>query len=211
MSLKKRTTAPERGNKYYKHTSAGGLNECILIKGGEAIPNCVGYAWGRAYEMTGKRPKLSKSNAENWWGNTGDGYKRGQTPKVGAVICWSKGKAGVSSDGAGHVAIVEDVYSDGSILTSNSAYGGVRFYCQRLDKGYKLNGYKFQGFIYVTGDNKSGSSNKSSGNTTTYKAGKEYTLRTDVNVRAGAGTNYRIKRVSELTSDGKNKLLRVRT
>ena len=32
MSLKKRTTAPERGNKYYKHTSAGGLNECILIK-----------------------------------------------------------------------------------------------------------------------------------------------------------------------------------
>ena len=36
-----------------------------------------------------------------------------------------------------------------------------------------------------------------------YKAGKTYTLQDAVNVRAGAGTNYGIKKVSQLTADGK--------
>ena len=36
-----------------------------------------------------------------------------------------------------------------------------------------------------------------------YAVGKVYTLRGNMNVRAGAGTNQRIKKVSELTADGK--------
>ena len=68
MSYEARTTAPSENNKYYKHTSAGGVNECIHIKDGSVLPNCVGYAWGRFYEISGKKPKLSKSNAENWYG-----------------------------------------------------------------------------------------------------------------------------------------------
>lgn len=149
MEYTKRTTAPGTDNKYYKHVNYGGLNSCIHIKNGSCLPNCVGYAWGRWYELLGSKPKLSRGNAENWY-SYNDGYKRGSKPKIGAVICWRKGKAGVSSDGAGHVAIVEEVYSDGSILTSNSAYGGTRFYTKKLyGPNYSIgSAYTFQGFIY---------------------------------------------------------------
>src|SRR5699024_3402543 len=93
MAFTERLTAPATDDKYWIQTAYGGLNECIHIRGGSVLPNCVGYAWGRVYEITGKRPTLSKNNAENWWGYTADGYARGQTPKLGAVLCWAKGKA----------------------------------------------------------------------------------------------------------------------
>ncbi len=140
-----RTTAPSYTDQNWIHYTRNGYNYCIKISGGSCLPNCVGYAWGRWRELLGKYHKLSRGNAENWWGNTGDGYKRGQTPKVGAVCCW-EGKG----DRAGHVAIVEKVNSDGSILTSNSAYGGTRFYMLTIKKPYGLGYYyPFQGFIYL--------------------------------------------------------------
>jgi CHAP domain. len=57
------------------------------------MTNCVGYVWSRFFEIVGSRQKLAKGNAENMY-NGKDGYKRGQTPKLGAVACWRKGKAG---------------------------------------------------------------------------------------------------------------------
>lgn len=149
---KVRLSAPTTDNKYYIHTSAGGYNSCIHIKNGSVLPNCVGYAWGRWYELLGFKPKLSRGNAEDWWGYK-DGYSRGQTPKLGAVICWRKGKTGTSKDGAGHVAIVEQINSDGSIVTSNSGYSGTRFYKQTLKPPYNIgSAYTFQGFIYLPVD-----------------------------------------------------------
>lgn len=146
-----RLSAPSKTDKHWIHTSNGGLNSCIEIKNsGSCLPNCVGYAWGRFYEILGSKPKLSRGNAENWY-NYKDGYKRGKTPKLGAVICWSKGKAGVASDGAGHVAIVEQIKSNGDIVTSNSGYSGTRFWTQTFKKSnnYYVGGkYTFQGFIY---------------------------------------------------------------
>ena len=148
MKYTKRTTAPSSDDKHYRHVNYGGLNSCIHIKNGSCLPNCVGYAWGRFYEITGTKPKLSRGNAEDWYGRN-DGYKRGSKPKVGAVICWRKGKAGNSSDGAGHVAIVEEVYDDGSFLTSNSGYNSTRFYMKKIGADCKLSSkYTFQGFIY---------------------------------------------------------------
>lgn len=149
MSFTPRTTAPATTDKYWIHTSKGGLNSCILIKGNSCIPNCVGYAWGRAYEILGTRPKLSKSNAEDWYGYKADGYKRGSVPKVGAIACWSKGKVGVASDGAGHVAPVEEVKADGSIVVSESGYNAYRFRTRTIKAPYLIAGYKFQGFIYL--------------------------------------------------------------
>lgn len=143
-----RLTAPSTTDKHWLHTSAGGLNSCIYIAGGSVLPNCVGYAWGRFYEILGSAPKLSRRNAEDWYGYTADGYERGQTPKLGAVICWAKGKTAYGTDGAGHVAIVEQVNADGSIVTSNSGYGGKRFWTQTHKKPYAMSGYTFQGFIY---------------------------------------------------------------
>lgn len=147
MSFEPRLTAPTAANKYWVHTSCGGRNACIKVTGSSCIPNCVGYAWGRFYEISGVKPKLSRGNAEMWFGYD-DGYERGKTPKEGAVICWRKGKIG-AGDGAGHVAIVEKVYNDGSILISESGYNSFRFRTQRLRKPYSIGGtYVFQGFIY---------------------------------------------------------------
>lgn len=135
-----RLDAPAKDNKYY-------YKDNIFYTSGYGMPNCTAYAWGRFYELTGKKPKLSTANAERWY-DKDDGYKRGKTPKLGAVACWKQGIVGNSSDGAGHVAIVEKIYDDGAILTSNSAWKGTNFYLKKISKGFNLNGYDFQGFIY---------------------------------------------------------------
>ena len=154
MAYVARLKEPSTDNRYWIKTTKGGLNECILIKGNSCLPNCVGYAWGRWYELLGKKPKLSKGNAENWY-NYNDGYKRGKTPKLGAVICWRKGKAGNANDGAGHVAIVEQINADGSIVASESNYGGSRFNVRKLSKTFYLGkSYTFQGFIYLPEEEK---------------------------------------------------------
>jgi surface antigen len=145
---KPRTKAPSTTDKNYIHHSEGGYNYCIEIAKGSCLPNCVGYAWGRWRELLGKHHNLSRGNAENWYGYTSDGYKRGQTPKLGAVVCWRKGKVGVESDGAGHVGIVEEINKD-NIVVSMSAYGGTRWFTRAFPIGsYNYNSFVFQGFIY---------------------------------------------------------------
>lgn len=147
--FKRRTKAPDETNKYYIKTTYNGYNKCIVIDRltGSVLPNCTGYAWGRFMECQKNVHdcNLSRGNAENWYPNTSDGYQRGQTPKLGAVICWS------DSAGEGHVAIVEKIYDNGDIDTSNSAYGGSYYYNKKLKKSndyYMGKTYKFQGFIY---------------------------------------------------------------
>lgn len=181
-----RTTAPNATDKHWLHTSKGGLNECIHISGDSVLPNCVGYAWGRFYELTGEKPRLSKGNAEDWYGNTSDGYKRSATPQLGAVACWRKGQVWNSADGCGHVAVVEEIKPNGDIVCSNSAYGGTRFYMKTYSKstGYNDGALTFQGFIlpFFT--------------TANQNAFTPYTVRvkvTDLNIRLGAGTNYPTK------------------
>jgi hypothetical protein len=88
---------------------------------------------------------LSRGQAEWWYGYTMDGYQRGQTPKLGAVICWYSTRSG------GHVAIVEEIKPNGDIVTSNSAYSGSYFYMKTLspkNNYYMGSAYTFQGFIY---------------------------------------------------------------
>lgn len=139
----KRTTAPATTDPHY-------YSDNPFYQSGYGLPNCTCYAWGRFYELSGSRPSLSLRDAENWFGYS-DGYERGQIPKLGAVICWRRGNTGDDSDGSGHVAIVEEISADGSIVTSNSAWGSTLFYLQTLTKesGYTWNdAYTFQGFIY---------------------------------------------------------------
>lgn len=145
-----RKVAPSTTDKHWIHRTKGGLNECILISGNSCLPNCVGYAWGRAYEILGTRPKLSLANAEDWFGFN-DGYARSKEPSLGSIICWAKGRVGYGGDGAGHVAVVEEIKSNGDIVTSNSGYNSSRFWTQSLTKasGYAMTGYTFQGFIHI--------------------------------------------------------------
>lgn len=135
-----RKTPPEEYNYYYTQGN-------IFHQYGLGLPNCTAYAWGRFYEISGTYPNLSTKDAERWY-DYNDGYERGQTPKLGAVACWRKGSATSDADGSGHVAIVEEIAPDGTINTSNSAYGGSYFYLKTIEPPYTLSGYTFQGFIY---------------------------------------------------------------
>ena len=144
-----RFTTPLINDENWIHQSKGGRNYCLLIKDDSVLPNCVGYAWGRWLELLHDYHKLSRGNAENWY-IAQDGYERGQKPKLGAVACWRKGNIQDGSDGAGHVAIVEDILPNGAIVTSNSAYLGSKFYMRTIKAPYSLGGtYVFQGFIYL--------------------------------------------------------------
>lgn len=140
-----RSSSPVYGDEYWMTTEYGGKNLCIEIKDGFVIPNCVGYAWGRFMEiMGGTQPNLSRGDAKTWYGNTGDGYGRGQEPRLGAVICWGYGEWG-------HVAIVEQINynEDGtvkSIIVSESHYGGGAFNTREISASGNFGGA--QGFIY---------------------------------------------------------------
>ncbi len=141
-----RTSAPTEDNAYYYANNP-------FYTAGYGLPNCTCYAWGRFWEIMGgdTKPSLSLRNAENWYGNTSDGYTRGNTPKLGAVICWSVGEVGNGDDGAGHVEVVEQINADGTIVTSGSGYDSFLFRRKtRSDDGNWGGGssYTFQGFIY---------------------------------------------------------------
>ena len=143
MKFIKRVTAPDDKNLNYIKTTYGGYNKCILINSlnGQVIPNCVGYAWGRFIEEQGlKDCDLSRGDAKNWYPHS-DKYKRGNTPKLGAVICFT-------NSGKGHVAIVEEIYSDKSILISESGYNAYYFKTEILKYPYKKGSNTLQGFIY---------------------------------------------------------------
>ena len=198
-----RNIAPSVTDKDFIHYSEEGNNFCIVIddKTGSCLPNCVGYAWGRWLEIMKGTHKLSRGNAEDWYANTADGYERGQKPKVGAVICWRKGKLWDESDGCGHVAIVEKVKSNGDIVTSESAYGGERWRTRTYTKksGYYLApGYEFQGFIYIP---------------VTFKVEKKvynpgiYTVTSPtLVVHSGAGKHYRKKKWKELSENARQQI-----
>lgn len=196
--FKKRLTQPDKSNKYYN------TNINPFVSAGYGIfqnnGNCTAYAYGRFYELIGTKPTLSTGNAENWYGKN-DGYKRGSTPKLGAVICWRKGQAGKSSDGAGHVGIVEEIFDNGDITISNSGWKQFIFKTKKITKasGYMTglsSSYKFQGFIYPPIEFEAEKPKN------TYTKGNYVTL-TAMKVRTGAGTGYRQKKVKELTPDGK--------
>lgn len=158
-----RLSKPQRKDssyKYYTKSGYGGWNGAILGNRrpwtGCVMSNCVGYAKGRFNEIIGNNncKYLGTGNAATMWYNC-NGLSRGQTPKLGAVACWSGGK-----HGCGHVAIVEKIYKDNSILVSESSWSGFVSGCYywrtyRLYKNvkgrsgnYPLQGYNFQGFIY---------------------------------------------------------------
>lgn len=151
IGYRPRKTAPAYDNPYYLKYGRGGYNRCIVISGNSCLPNCVGYAYGRTLESGGRTDTqiLPTCNAEDWFSVArGKGLKTGSTPKLGAVIVWRSGNFWNSKDGCGHVAVVEEVHADGSILVSQSNYGGTRFFLTTHKPPYNIFGQTFVGFIY---------------------------------------------------------------
>ena len=112
--------------------------------------NCTWYAFGRFAEILGKYPGglCSLGNAVTWYWSTS--YKKGQTPKLGAVAVWGYG--GSKHGNPGHVAIVEEIKSNGDIIVSQSGYSTGGWWESKHTKKshYKMNynNAVFVGFIY---------------------------------------------------------------
>lgn len=162
--MKTRLTQPKK-NKYYIRTVSGGLNGAVAgkptISGANVLCNCVGYANGRFNEIAND-PDLKGvylpfkwqlvCNAENFIESAKkQGLKINSTPIQGGIMVWQKGKTLGGGDGAGHVAVVEEVYNDGTILTSESGWNAWAFKTVRRSN---VNGrwgqneyYKFRGCI----------------------------------------------------------------
>lgn len=146
MKYVPRLTCPSKDNKYY---TSGSYNpfaydyNMFKMNG-----NCTSYAYGRTAELLGRNPVgIPTSNAENWFQDVKK-FNKGKEPKLGSIICWKKGKIHCSSDGAGHVAIVEQINADRSILISESGKKSFLFRTRTLKYPYILNGYQLEGFIY---------------------------------------------------------------
>ena len=158
MAFKPQLTLPEKGNPFYNTKSNGGYSTAIVGKptcaGLNVLSNCSGQTFGRFNEIADdkKMTLLAPVNAEDMWDYAGK-CKKGQTPKLGAVMCWAKGKAGQSSDGCGHVCIVEKIISETEVVTSESGYNNpTPWYSKTRKKGNGNWGqpkeYSFRGFIY---------------------------------------------------------------
>ena len=125
----KRTTKPAN-NKYYIRKANGGYSDAILGKPTDStanvLANCVGYANGRFAEIQnlGYIKYQLVCNAEDFINRAKVfGLTISQKPTLGGIMVWSKGRVGVSSDGAGHVAVVEEIIDSNTVYTSESGYG----------------------------------------------------------------------------------------
>lgn len=108
----RRTTAPEYGNVYYYN---GAYNPFAYNQA--LIGECTWYVWGRAYEILGQRPNISRGHAKDFYTyNLNSGaYPYGNEPKLGAIACFAPNNHAYET---GHVAIVEAVGGDGSVILS---------------------------------------------------------------------------------------------
>lgn len=209
MKYVPRLTCPNSNNKYYisSQYSPYVYNYNMFKIGG----NCTSYAYSRWAELLDKNPKLCPNQAENWW-RYKDGYQRGQTPKLGAIAVWAKGNEYTYKDGSGHVAIVEEILynQDGSIneITfsesgANTSSGSVKnnylFRTQKMKPPYsKGETYKFLGFIYLPIEFE----NEIKVELKEYTTGNYITLE-DMNIRNGAGYKYQIKKVKDMSINGR--------
>lgn len=129
------------GNPYW-------YSENPFWQAGFGLPNCTCYCWGRWYEIQGVPPELPLGDANTWFPRAVDmGKKTGSTPQLGAIIC-------TYYPIGGHVAIVEVINDDGSIVVSNSGYGSAYFWTETLYPpsyvpSWAPGGAYVQGFIYL--------------------------------------------------------------
>ena len=174
MKFIPRTTAPSKNDENYYS------NKNEYYKNGYGMPNCTAYAYGRVLELLGYIPSgLYYGDAENWYDGTKN-LEKGQTPKLGAIACYRSGKTHNSSDGAGHVAIVEKI-DDDTFECSNSARKGTNFY---MTKGYDTKNNKtFQGFIYLPVEFEEDKENEET--TTNIKVGDKVKVLNPINYDTG--------------------------
>ena len=127
--------------------------------------NCTWYAYGRYAEVRNGFANLPLGNAGTWYDNAtafprGD-FSQGALPQLGAIVCFKS----LSGTRPGHITVVEQINSDGSIIVSQSGYQSpvttnTHFWTARVypsnqyrESWYTAGGrdYYCQGFIYQYG------------------------------------------------------------
>jgi surface antigen len=104
--------------------------------------NCTWYANGRLRELGYSAASLSKllGNAEQWANQArAAGIPVGKTPQVGAIAQWDRN----------HVAVVEQVNNDGTIVISESSYSPVAGPIDFLYKQRTIAASDPSNYIYV--------------------------------------------------------------
>lgn len=147
MKFTPRTSVPSESDYHYTSDNIYEQSNYGMFPEG----NCPAYAWGRLYEITETKYPQLHGNAEQWWtaaDNTP--LTKGQIPKLGAIAVWKQGDPTTGTDGAGHVAVVEAIYDDGSWLASMSGYKHYVFKTTVIgpDNAYGAGDMDFLGFIY---------------------------------------------------------------
>jgi hypothetical protein len=77
---------------------------------------------------------LSFGNGVDYWSGSSSSWTRSQNPSLGAVLCYSE-KPGTGQT-YGHVAIVEQVIDNDTVVVSESNYGGARFAVETCYRAY---------------------------------------------------------------------------
>ena len=156
---------PSNDDKYFIMKSYGGYSPCIQGNTayglrpfvGSVLPNCVGAATGAFNKIIGENncDLLGNTNAENFYALAQkQGLEVGNAPKPGGVMVWRCGSTSTGSDGAGHVAFVNDVPSSSKVYTWESGWSYRNVVAENTTR-YKGNGnwgenskYTYLGCIY---------------------------------------------------------------
>lgn len=103
------------------------INFILLTNG-----NCTYYVYNRVAQLGKPIPSPSMGHAFMWSNSArGMGYSVSHTPKTGTIAVFSQGVAG-SDPTYGHVAFVEKVFSDGSVLVSEMNVQGLNVISTRI-------------------------------------------------------------------------------
>ncbi len=133
MAYTPRLTAPSASDPKWIMSQYGGFNDCVAGSDGppSVLPNCTGYVHGRVMEIRNHNADdsgLSFGNGVTYWTASSADWIREQNPSLGAILCYD------SVSGFGHVAVVEEVIDNDTVVVSESDYGdptiglaGVRF------------------------------------------------------------------------------------
>lgn len=152
-----RLTEPSASDPRWIMSSYGGYNDCIAGSNGppSVLPNCTGYVHGRCMEIAGLTTDnlgLSFGNAVTYYSQSSSDWVQSSEPSLGAVIVYSQNVGWEP----GHVAIVEQIIDNDTIVISQSDYGGARFStwtCTRSTNWTPFTNVSFIGFLknpYVT-------------------------------------------------------------
>lgn len=150
MAFKERMAAPNKNNKNFIAKAEGGLNPCVPRPEGSNLPfqNCVFWAVGRWLENYGE--ELPSMNADRYfaWASAQGMRTSAAFPAPGALAVWGE----VNGNGRKHIAVVERVNADGSIVTSESGWNNAKkavWWTTRKPGGNwgQNSVYKFLGFV----------------------------------------------------------------